>query len=176
MLPSYCFASSLCGNLLCFSCVQQCAWKLPEWIYTTWIPESWKLDLSVSFKDCVNIMIPWTIISLCRSWFNAVNCRNLSSNSFKGKIPVELGHIINLDTLYVFFCCITSSFAYIPLDMWTNSYKIWFQGSVWQQFFRVNTINTWWSWASSHLVCLHQPLKLHCFHINLLGLLTWDLL
>lgn len=27
--------------------------------------------------------------------------RNLSANNFKGRIPMELGHIINLDTLYV---------------------------------------------------------------------------
>jgi hypothetical protein len=27
------------------------------------------------------------------------NFRNLSSNNFKGQIPSELGHIVNLDTL-----------------------------------------------------------------------------
>lgn len=109
------FFSSFYENLFCFSRVQQCAWELPEWIYTTWIPESWKLDISVSFKDCINSMNIWTIISLCWSLFCAVNCRNLSSNSFKGKIPAELGHIINLDTLYVIFRCITSLFTYIPI-------------------------------------------------------------
>lgn len=148
-------------SLLCLSCFQQCAWELPKWIDTTWFPESWKLDLFVSFKIWTSSMIFWTI-SLCWSWFIALNCRNLSSNSFKDKIPAELGHIINLDTLYVIFRFFTSEIAYILIDMWTNLYNLGFQGSVWQQFLRANTFDTWWSWASSHLVSLHQLLKLHC--------------
>ena len=37
---------------------------------------------------------PWHVIEFLKK-----NYRNLSSNNFKGQIPSELGHIVNLDTL-----------------------------------------------------------------------------
>lgn len=76
-----------------------------------------------------------------------------------------------------YFGSITSSFSFLLLYMWTSSThtSFWWQRFIWQQFLRTNTINTRWSWASSHLVCYHQTPEASLFFHTIFFSLFVDL-